>query len=89
MRPCICFVPPVLVASTTSFVASLLLLAGLRKKSTALIYPWVIITLVEFFAGSVLFLFKLANYANAPISAGKIFAAVFYQLVSDPPNSTF
>ena len=33
-----------LVASTTFFVASLLLLAGLRKKSTALIYPWIIIT---------------------------------------------
>ena len=37
-----------LVASTTSFVASLLLLSGLRKKSTALIYPWVWVLTLNF-----------------------------------------
>lgn len=65
-----------LVEGLSSFVASALLVHGVRQEKTSFIFPWVIITILLTIANFVTFMVKVASPSS--ISVGKVFAAVIY-----------
>ena len=71
----------VLIASITTLIASIMLLRGLRRNSTGLILPWIVVNIVDISGGLIIFITKLANPSKL-IKPLKITAAIVYFILS-------
>lgn len=70
-----------LIASITTLIASIMLLRGLRRNSTGLILPWIVVNIVDISGGLIIFITKLANPSKL-IKPLKITAAIVYFILS-------
>ena len=71
----------VLIASITTLIASILLLRGLRRNSTGLILPWIVVNIVDISGGLIIFITRLAN-PSKHIKPLKITAAIVYFILA-------
>ena len=74
-----CYV--VMIAALTTFLASIILIFGVRKNSTGMILPWIIINIVDTLGGMSIFVIKIASY-KTQVNPAKVTATVCYFILT-------
>ena len=67
----------VIIGASTTFIASVLLVLGIKRNSTGLILPWIVINIADTFTGFCIFASRLASY-RINIVPTKLVAAICY-----------
>ena len=71
----------VMIAAITTFVASIVLIFGLKRNAAGMILPWIIINVVDTVGGMSIFIIKVASY-KTQINPAKVTAAVCYFILT-------
>ena len=71
----------VMIAAITTFVASIVLIFGLKRSAAGLILPWIIINVVDTVGGMSIFIIKVASY-KTQVNPAKVTAAVCYFILT-------
>ena len=71
----------VLIAAITTFLASIILIFGVRKNSSGMILPWIIINIVDTLGGMSIFVIKIASY-KTQVNPAKVTATVCYFILT-------
>merc|ERR1712020_538389 len=70
-----------MIAAITTFLASVLLILGIRKNATGMILPWIIINIVDTMGGMIIFILKIVSY-KTQVNPAKVTAAVCYFILT-------
>ena len=71
----------VMIAAITTFVASIVLIFGLKRNAAGMILPWIIINVVDTVGGMSIFIIKVASY-KTQVNPAKVTAAVCYFILT-------
>ena len=71
----------VMIAAITTFLASIILIFGVRKNSSGMILPWIIINIVDTLGGMSIFVIKIASY-KTQVNPAKVTATVCYFILT-------
>jgi hypothetical protein len=67
----------VFIGSVTLLIGAIMLILGLRRHSTGLILPWIVINIVDFCGGVIIFISKLAS-PKVLVRPIKVLAVICY-----------
>ena len=70
-----------MIAAITTFVASIVLIFGLKRSAAGMILPWIIINVVDTVGGMSIFIIKVASY-KTQVNPAKVTAAVCYFILT-------
>jgi len=70
-----------MIAAMTTFVASIVLIFGLKRSAAGMILPWIIINVVDTVGGMSIFIIKVASY-KTQVNPAKVTAAVCYFILT-------
>ena len=70
-----------MIAAITTFVASIVLIFGLKRSAVGMILPWIIINVVDTVGGMSIFIIKVASY-KTQVNPAKVTAAVCYFILT-------